>query len=210
MEIIDISWPVSPEMTVYKDKQEKKPKLTWLRTYDKDNVYESKTEIEAHTGTHVDAPKHFLAEGSSIEAVPLDRLVGNCVVLDLTHVQGKITNEHLQNTQINDTGSIVLLKTSNSSLPETGPFTKEFVYLEKSGAEYLAKKNVKAVGIDYLGIEREQPEHETHKILLGKGILIIEGLRLGHVQPGEYQLVCLPLKVKDAEASPARAILIKK
>lgn len=208
MEIIDISWPIEPSITVYKDKPEKKPKLTWLRTYDKDKMYESKTEIEAHTGTHVDAPKHFLADGISIDAVPVDRFVGNCTVYDMTEVNDRITAEHLSSLKI-QAGNIVLLKTKNSALPETGEFKKDFVFLEKTGAEFLANKEIKAVGIDYLGIERDQPAHETHTILLGKGIPIIEGLRLQHVTPGTYQFVCVPLKIKNAEAAPARAVLIK-
>ena len=92
----------------------------------------------------------------------------------------------------------------------TAAFTYDFVYLEKSGAKYLAGKKVKTVGIDYVGIERDQPNHETHRFLLGNDIPIIEGLRLGKVKEGEYTLLCLPLAYKGMEAAPARAVLIKK
>jgi arylformamidase len=106
-------------------------------------------------------------------------------------------------------GDIILLKTANSSLGATALFNPSFVYLEASGAHYLQEKKIKAVGIDYLGIERAQPAHETHLQLMEHGITIIEGLRLQHVKQGRYLVCCLPLNAVGIEAAPARAVLIE-
>ncbi len=103
---------------------------------------------------------------------------------------------------------IILFRTKNSDLAPTAAFDYEFVYLREDAARYLVNKRVRAVGIDYLGIERNQPAHETHTALLSADIPIIEGLRLAEVAEGHYQLVCLPLAIVGLEASPARAILI--
>ena len=127
-------------------------------------------------------------------------------MLDLTHITTKITKQDLEKCEIIE-GDRLLLKTKNSnSLPEEN-FLYEFVYLDATGARYLSNIGIKCIGIDYLGIERNQPDHETHKELLRSGIPIIEGLRLGHVNPGKYNLYCLPIKVTGCEAAPARAIL---
>lgn len=208
MKIIDISWTISERMTVYKDKRVKRPRITQTKTLRVDGANESKYVLESHTGTHVDSPRHFIRRGRSINNISLSSLVGLCKVLDLTRVRDKITVEELKKHSINN-AEIVLLKTKNSSLPETAKFAKEFVYLDKGGAVFLASKGVKAVGIDYLGIERNQPLHESHKTLLRKNVAIIEGLRLKHVQPGHYTLICLPLKIDGGDAAPARAILLK-
>ncbi|MCX5922423.1 MAG: cyclase family protein, partial [Candidatus Dependentiae bacterium] len=171
---------------------------------------ETTTTIDAHSGTHVDAPSHFMRDGNTIDKVALDSLVGTCNVLDLTSVQDKITREVLMmHDAMIKAGDIILLKTANSSLGATDLFNPAFVYLEASGAQYLQEKKIKAVGIDYLGVERAQPAHETHLAFMSTDIVIIEGLRLQHVQPGTYFFCCLPLHVIDIEAAPARAVLIE-
>jgi len=102
-----------------------------------------------------------------------------------------------------------LFKTKNSALKNNAPFDPEFIYLDKTGAKYCVEQKIKAVGIDYLGIERNQPGHETHALLLENNIGIIEGLRLAHAEADQYFLICLPLLIPGADASPARAILCK-
>lgn len=206
MIIFDISWPLSPESTTYKNKKD--VVFEWQRTFQDDNVRESRIMLGSHAGTHVDAPAHFLPDGEFIEEVGLEQLVGWCKVLDLIKVNDKITAADLSNYGI-DSGDIILLKTKNSMRSPVDDFTHDFVYLDASGAEYLAEIGVRAVGIDYLGIERAQPEHDTHKILFSYGIPIIEGLRLLHVEPDVYFLFCLPLRIEGLEAAPARAILVK-
>ena len=205
MKIYDLSPEISEEMIVYKNKSEKKPKITVTRAL-KDGANESKIEFDSHTGSHVDAPYHLLQNGRTIEKINLDRFMGEAVVLDFTNITNSITKKDFQNNKIKN-NDIVLLKTKNN--PDK-TFNPNFVYLGKSGAEFLASKKVKAVGIDNLGIERSQPNHETHKILLKNNILIFEGLDLSKVKQGRYFFHGVPLKIKHGDASPVRAILVTK
>ena len=207
MKIIDISWPIANYMTTYKDKHS--IKLQQTEKEEADFSRESMLCFSAHTGTHVDAPSHFLKGGKPIEKFNLQQLIGECIVLDCTGLKDKITAKDLEKFDINK-NDIVLFKTKNSFLPPDAPFDYNFVYVDESAANYLVSKQIKAVGIDYLGIERNQPNHETHKLFLKNDIPIIEGLRLEDVKPKRYQLYCLPLKLIGLEASPARVILIEK
>lgn len=193
-------------MAVYKNKAEKKPKIKVTREL-KDGANESKLGIYAHTGSHVDAPYHILQNGKTIEKISLDKFMGKAVVLDFTKVKNCITKNHFKNIRLNvNKNDIVLLKTKNNADKK---FNYGFTYLEKSGAGYLVSKKIKAVGIDSLGIERNQPNHETHKILLKNNIPIFEGLDLSKVKQGRYFFHGLPLKIKKGDASPVRAVLVK-
>ena len=206
MKIIDISWPISTVTTGYKDRNV--VAFTDVKHFNKDGVRETTVQVSAHSGTHVDAPSHFLQDGKTIDQIALDRLIGQAVVLDLTTVTDVITREHVQAhaASINK-NDIVLLKTTNSNVQATEKFNPHFIYLHSAAAHYLAEKQIKAVGIDYLGIERNQPGHDTHIELFTHDVVVIEGLRLNHVQPGRYEFYCLPLNVVGLEAAPARAIL---
>jgi len=204
MKIFDISMEINEGMAVYKNKIEKKPKIKVTRTL-KNGSNESKLEIDSHTGTHADAYFHMLAKGATIEKIPLNRFIGNCIVIDFTKIKNKITIKNFQKNKIKK-NNIVLLKTRNKSLKK---FDKNFTYLDKTGAKFLAGRKIKCVGIDNLGIERNQAGHETHKILFQKNIPIVEGLELSKIQPGRYFFIGLPLKVKDGDASPIRAVLVK-
>jgi arylformamidase len=208
--VIDVSWPISEKMTVYKDRQEKRPVITQTRaiTNEGPDAAESKLAFDSHLGTHVDAPKHFVKGGTSIDRVPLATYVGMCAVYDLTHVQEKITQADLEKLSIS-AGGIVLFKTKNSALAPEAPFNPDFVFIDAGAAAYLASRKIKAVGIDYPGIERSQPNHETHLALLRNNIGILEGLRLQHVAPGNYFVVAAPLSVKDGDAGLCRALLIE-
>ena len=209
MKIFDVSWPISKATTGYKDRHI--VAIDEIKNFNRDGVRETAIHLSSHTGTHVDAPSHFLKEGKTIDEIGLDRLVGDCIVLDMTTCAERITRDCLlahDNDIRND--SIVLLRTTNSDFNATDKFSPHFVYLESSGAAYLAEKRVKAVGIDYLGIEHSQPGHPTHEVLMNSDVVIIEGLRLGHVQKGNYLFVCLPLNMIGTEGAPARAILIAK
>lgn len=206
MKILDVSWPISEVMTAYKDKRV--VQIEAVKSFAQDNVRDSVMRLGSHTGTHVDAPAHFLQDGKTIDQVRLERLVGPCKVLSVTLADGVITDEHLMPYSIAE-GDIILLKTSNSALGATEKFNAQFVYLDESAARYLGQKKVKAVGIDYLGVERGQPEHQTHITLFSHDVVVIEGLRLQHVPAGDYFFVCLPLYVLGIEAAPARAILIE-
>ena len=207
MKIYDLSPEISESMAVYKNRVEKKPKIMVTRTL-KEGANESKLDIYVHTGSHVDAPYHVLHDGKTIEKIGLDKFMGKAVVLDFTEIKNSITKNHLKNPKLKiQKNDIVLLKTKNKA---GNAFNTNFTYLDKSGAEFLASKKIKAVGIDNLGIERSQPKHETHKILLSKGIVIFEGLDLSKVKQGRYFFHGLPLKIRKGDASPVRAVLVDK
>lgn len=204
--IIDISWPISENMTAYKDR--KVVAITHTKTWEADKAREALITLGTHTGTHVDAPPHFMEQGPTIDQLDLAKLVGPCIVLDMMHVDDCINAHDLKDLAI-QADHIILFKTKNSALDPNTLFNPQFIYLRASAAQLLAEKNVRAVGIDYLGIERGQPGHETHLRLLEKNISIVEGLRLGHVQAGKYFFCCLPLALAGLEAAPARALLMQ-
>ena len=205
MKIYDLSLEIEEDMVVYKNKLEKRPKITVTRTL-KDGSNESRIEMDSHTGSHVDAPYHVFQNGKTIGQISLDKFMGKCVVLDFTKVKNSITKNHLKNVKIKK-NDIVLLKTKSKA---ERSFNPNFTYLDKSGAEYLASQKIKAVGIDSLGIERNQPRHETHKILLKNNIPIFEGLELSKAKQGRYFFHGSPLKIKKGDASPVRAVLVGK
>lgn len=204
MKLIDISMAISEDMMVYKNREEKRPKFQPMKTYDSSDFYESRMDIDLHTGTHVDAPLHMISGGKTMEKLPLDLWHGQAKVLELTHVADGIHESDLTPFDI-QAGEIVLFKTRNSFETE---FNADFVYLAADGAAYLAEIGIKGVGIDALGIERSQAAHETHKILFERDIFILEGLSLSQVSAGSYYLMALPLKVVGVEASPVRAVLM--
>lgn len=206
MKIYDISREISENMAVYKNKAEKKPIIKVTRTI-KEGANESRIEIDLHTGSHVDAPYHFIQNGLTIEEIGLIKFIGNCIVLDFTKIKDSIKEKNFSDLKIGiRKDDIVLLKTKKIKDKQYDP---NFIYLEKSGALCLVKKKIKAIGIDSLGIERSQPNHETHKILLKKDIPIFEGLDLSKIKQGRYYFYGLPLKIKKGDASPVRAILIE-
>jgi arylformamidase len=202
--IIDISWPINKNTVEYKNKGVLDIKT--VKDIQHDGVHETYVKLDMHTGTHIDAPKHLVKDGVSVENIPLDHLIGDCKVFDLTNVGEKIVASDLQKFDIQE-NDIILFKTKNSFFSDTGKFESNFIYLDKTGAQYLVSQKIKTVGIDYLGIERNQPEHETHRALFESNITIIEGLRLAEVDPGKYFLICLPIKFEGVEAASSRAVL---
>ncbi len=206
MKLIDISMTISKDMMVYKDRAEKKPKFMPMKTYENSDFYESRMDIDLHTGTHVDAPLHMIENGKTMEQLPLEDWHGEAQVLDLSHVKEAIHVEDINSYQIKQ-GEIILLKTQNS-FEDT--FNADFIYLAADAAAYLVERGIKGVGIDALGIERAQAAHDTHKILFDHDCFILEGLRLAHVNEGHYYLMALPLNIVGVEASPVRAVLIEK
>lgn len=204
MKAIDISWPIFERMTTYKDTKDIKIEST--KHFDIDGVRTCCFTLGSHVGTHIDAPAHFIRNGPTVDKMELEHTMGECKVLDFTDIDDKITDEHLAMYDI-DYEDIILLKTKNSFLKPDAPFDKKFVYLDETGAQYLADIGIRCVGIDYLSIERDQEGHPTHTILMLADVAIIEGLRLAHVEQDLYSLVCLPLAVQGTDAVPARAIL---
>lgn len=205
LQIYDISMPITHMMPVYKGKEHKRPKLSIDSDFSSGSTYESRLEMNLHTGTHIDTPLHMIPEGYTLEKIELSKMVTDCKVLDLTNVEDKITESDLSKFNINE-GDFILLKTRNSfeDILET-----DFIYLDKSGAEYLRSKKIKGVGIDALGIERNQPNHETHIRLFEADIMILEGLRLKDIEEGEYLLSAAPILIQGTEAAPVRAYLMR-
>ena len=169
----------------------------------------SQLSTTAHIGTHMDAPRHFLAEGAGMETMPIAATMGRARVIEIADPEVIRTSElephHLAK------GERILLKTKNSAYCwKTDQFQEKYVYILPETARYLADRGIQTVGVDYLsvgGFKSGGPE--THRILLGAGIWIIEGLDLEHVEPGEYELFCLPLKIIGSDGAPARAVLRK-
>lgn len=203
--VIDISMTIEPAMQVWKNYPHKKPMFTIHDQFSKGGIYETDLAMNLHTGTHLDAPLHMIEGGKNSDALHLERLMAKASVIDLTNVIGAIRLKDIEKLPIRK-GDFVLFKTKNSL---SDSFEFEFVYLALDAAEWLAKQGIAGVGIDALGIERAQEGHPTHHALLKRDILILEGLRLRHVPPGRYQLICLPLKIANVEALPCRAILLK-
>lgn len=205
MEIYDISMAIHPEMPVYKNREKLKPVFTVINNFETGKVHQTKVTIDLHSGTHVDAPFHMLEEGKTSEHFNLEQVITECRVLDLTCVEDKITVQDLKEKQIKP-GEFILFKTQNSYRKD---FNINFIYLEQEGAKYLAKTGIAGVGIDSLGIERNQKGHPTHKTLLSNEITILEGLRLKGIKEGVYNLILAPLKIKGSDAAPVRALLVK-
>ncbi|MDD2970430.1 MAG: cyclase family protein [Lachnospiraceae bacterium] len=205
-ELIDISMKITPDMPVYKGRAEKLPRFTTEADFSNATIYESRLDLNLHTGTHLDSGHHMMPDGEWIDSVRLEELFVPCRVLDCTDVTSMITKEDLEQHEICEK-EFILLKTKNSF---EDILEKDFVYLETSGAKYLKEKKVAGVGTDGLGIERSQPGHETHLTLMEQGIHILEGLRLGHVEAGAYILVAFPLLIPNVEAAPVRAVLLRK
>jgi len=204
MEIIDITMAIEPDMPLYKNRKEKSPSFYPEKKFEKDGFMESSVKFNLHTGTHVDAPLHYLKDGDDVASLLPENLIGLCRVVDFTENEDFITANDLDEMDFSGL-DFLLFKTRNSIESRL----VDFVYVDASAAEILKGKNLKGVGIDALGIERDQEGHPTHKTLLKEGFLIIEGLELKGVSPGEYLLIILPLKIRRAEAAPARALLIK-
>ncbi len=202
MKIYDISWPISTATTAYKDK--KTIHFEQVKSIDTDNARESVITLSSHSGTHVDAPSHFMRDGKTIDQIELSSIIGPCKVFDMSTVSDSITRDHLENLDIS-AGDIVLFKTTNSATQPTDKFIPHFINLEISGAQLLAQRKVRAVGIDYLGIGA----HATHNALFEHNITIVEGLRLNAVKQGKYFLCCLPLHMIGLEAALARAVLLE-
>jgi arylformamidase len=161
----------------------------------------------SHTGTHVDAPYHFLADGPRLGDVPLDRMVGEALVVDLRG-RSAIDAAALADVPLR-AGDILLCLTDNSRRWAAPEFQRDFTYVTEDAADVLVARCVRALGMDYLSIERfGSTDFPVHRRLLGAGVFVIEGLDLGAVAPGRYTLVCLPLKFPDLDGAPARAVLL--
>ena len=163
--------------------------------------------MSAHTGTHMDAPRHFIADGMTKEQMPLEPVIGRCRVFELD-CEDQITADDLKKLKIAPRQR-VLFKTRNSTRSwAMNKFDKDFVSIRADAAQYLVEQGVVTVGVDYLSIGGFNKDGvETHQIMLGAGIWVIEGLNLAEIKPGYYELICLPLKLEGADGAPCRVVL---
>jgi arylformamidase len=176
---------------------------------DGSNANVSRVNMGVHTGTHVDAPYHFLQDGITVDQLNINLLTGRAYVLHLPDVE-VITAAVLEDAQIPPRTRRVLFKTRNSELwaGDKNDFQTDFVGLSEDGAEYLVRRGVKLVGMDYLSIAPFHKSRPTHERLLEAGVVVVEGLNLSEVDQGRYTIYCLPLKIANSDGAPARAILI--
>ena len=207
--IIDLSPTLSPEMPVWPGD----PHVDLRRPYQLaqgDDFTLTTLRMSAHTGTHVDAPAHYLQRGVGVDALPLDALVGPARVAAIPNHVTTITAEVLSDLMLPPGLQRVLFRTRNSArrLLDAPSFDADFVAIAEDGAEWLVQRGVRLVGVDYLSVAPYNALAATHRILLESGVVIVEGLNLADVAPGDYTFVCLPLKLKDADGAPARAILL--
>jgi arylformamidase len=208
MTIYDISVPLSAGTPTYPGDPGIEVK-SWSELERGDPANVSLLHFGAHSGTHVDAPAHFIAGGSKVDALPLASLIGEVTVVEVPIDLMSINEQFVSN---NCRTERILFKTRNSSFwnnPEAG-FRNDYTYLESAAARRLTELGIRLVGIDYLSIEQYKSESfETHLILLSSGAVILEGVDLRKVSAGRYELICLPLRIAGSlgDGAPARAVL---
>lgn len=169
----------------------------------------SRLSFGSHTGTHVDAPRHFFEAGSTVERLPLNALIGPAIVLAFEDDVMSVTASLLQSHSLVGVER-VLFRTRNSGFVKEREFRKDYTYVAPDAAEYLASLGVKLVGVDYLSVEQfRSGHHRTHRTLLERGIVIVEGLDLSGIEAGEYAFCCLPLRLEGLDGAPARAVLMR-
>ncbi len=208
--IYDVSLPISNQMITWPGDPGVNVART-LRMEDGDAANVSAIQMGAHTGTHVDAPFHFIPEGNPVDTLPLDILVGPALVCHLPDADA-IDSSHLDALHIPPTTKRLLFKTRNSALwaRGIGKFQEDFVALTADAARWVAGRGIRLVGVDYLSVQRfHDQEPATHVTLLRAGVVVIEGLNLSEVAAGEYDLYCLPLKLVGADGAPSRTILVE-
>ena len=202
MTLIDISVPIREHMPIY-DRNPGVHLECVMAMADGESANVSRLEIGVHTGTHIDAPRHFIDGAAGADEVPLEPMVGRVYVADATALDGPIDAASLERCGIPDDAERVLLKTPNGRLWAREDFTRDFIRLDGDGARWAADAGIRLVGIDYLSIG----DVDAHKVLLGAGVVPLEGVDLRAVQPGWYDLLCLPLKLVGSDGAPARALL---
>lgn len=205
--LIDISRPLSNKISVWPGAAPFK--LITNKQFDADGFSESSIQMNIHTGTHIDAPMHFLSDGKSVEALCLEKMIGEAQVVEYTGLESAIDIAFFKNCDLSS--SRILIKTRNSSLDWIeNEFDRNFVALSADAAQWLADQGVDLIGVDGPSVQLYSDlDNRTHEVILEKEVIILEGLNLSGVNPGKYQLFCAPLKIRGAEGAPARAVLIE-
>lgn len=198
----DISVPVRPGMIIYR----RNPGVELERALSiagGDGANVSRLTMGVHTGTHIDGSLHFYDDGRGVDALPLEAMLGRCLVVGITDPGAAIDRATLEAAAIPAGAERVLLKTPNSRLWDRDRFTHDFVRLDGSGAELVLERGIALIGIDYLSIG----DRDAHLALLGGGVVALEGLDLRAIDPGAYELICLPMKLMGTDGAPARVLL---
>ncbi|HYT74574.1 MAG TPA: cyclase family protein [Vicinamibacterales bacterium] len=204
--LLDVSVPLVPGLAAYPGNPEfEMTPVKRIAAGDSSN--NSRLVMGTHTGTHVDAPKHFFDDRAGVESLALELLIGRARVIDLPH-RGGITEAHLSAAGLRE-DLRVLLRTPNSALWNSSQgFYKDYTYVSEGGAKFLVSQGVKVVGVDYLSVEQfKKPGAPAHHVLLGNGVIVIEGLNLSDAEAGQYEMYCLPLRVMNGDGAPARVVL---
>mgnify|MGYP001440040834 FL=1 len=208
MAIIDISLSLNPDFPVWPGHPEIRfERIQEIGKGSKANV--TQIELGAHSGTHVDAPLHFLADGFDVTGLDLGILIGPALLIDVSDVQ--VVNAALLETlSIPQDTERLLIKTSNSQLwsENNTDFNPDFVAVSNSGAKWIVKRGIQLVGVDYLSVAPYGNSGPTHRTLLQAGVIPVEGLNFNGVKEGGYHLICLPINLEGCEGAPARAVLI--
>jgi len=209
MKIYDISLTISSELTVWPgDPAVELKQVTFIPKGDSCNI--SHVAMSVHTGTHVDSPYHFLNDGKTVETLPLEVLVGPAYVIQVPDAVDRLTAEVLTQTDIPVDAERILFKTRNSAFwGRERTFQEGFVAITADGAEWLVKRDLRLIGMDYLSVAPFGDATATHQTLLRRGIVLLEGVNLSEVSAGRYDLYCLPLKLSKSDGAPARAVLIR-
>jgi arylformamidase len=205
VKLIDVSVPLDASLASYPNNLPfSLEAIKRIARGDSSNV--SALHMSAHSGTHVDSPRHFFDDGTGTEALPLEMLIGRARVIEL-RPRGGITADDLAAVDLSE-DLRVLIKTPNSKLWGDPEFHKDYAGVTESGAKYLVEHGIKVVGVDYLSVEVfKTPGAPAHHVLLAGGTIVIEGLNLRDVEPGVYEMLCLPLKVVGSDGAPARVVL---
>ncbi len=204
MKIYDITVPVSSDLPTFPgDPRVTVEPVTRIARGDAANV--SRIVMATHSGTHIDAPLHYNDHGASVDRIPLSLLVGKALLVEIHGVR-QIGRKELARLPIGGEER-VLIRTGNSLLWERPGFIEDYAHLTADGAKYLLETGVRLVGIDYLSVEAFDGSGEIHRLLLGNGVVILEGLNLDGIAAGSYELICLPLKIPGGDGAPVRAIL---
>lgn len=203
---LDITLPISPSLVHWPDNPP--VRIERVRSLQRgDSCTVSQLTLGSHTGTHMDAPLHFFSQGKGLETMPLEVGVGSARVIPISNPE-VVTAKELAKHHIRK-GERILLKTKNSVRAlKQKRFSKKFVYVETEAAEFLAERRILLLGVDYLSVAGyKKNSAAVHRVLLGAGIWIVEGLDLSKAPPGRCELLCLPLRILESDGAPARAIL---
>ena len=165
----------------------------------------SALNMSVHSGTHIDAPFHFVAEGLTIDELPLDRFIGPALVFEVDS-ERYITKEHVESIKL-DGATRVLFQTRNSELLHQREYEPDFAAFSVEAAQSLVEQGVELVGLDYLSIAHADEQVPVHRAFLEHGVVLLEGIDLSHVAPGRYELMCLPIQIGDSDGAPCRAVL---